>query len=128
MRPNSVPVLMFYFAFVWDGGAMACLREYRDQKAVAALEHRHLGADELRTAMVAVRNKSISVFDDVRQTAETSAIQIAQFYWFRCPTCNFDWPTWLKPSIIFISLSFVTDECPNCRRKHIPAYKMEADY
>ena len=28
------------------------------------------------------------------------------------------------PSIIFVSLSFVTDQCPNCGKKHVPAYKV----
>ena len=126
----------------WHGILKRILQE-RDQKAdnarsndaiakseteIAAPEQQHLGADELRTAMVAILDKSFSVFHDVRQTAETSEIQIAQPYWFRCPTCKFDWPTWLKPSIMFVSLSFVTDECPNCRRKHVPAYKIGADY
>jgi hypothetical protein len=82
----------------------------------------------LRTAMVAILDKSFPVFHDVRPTAETSEVQIAQPYWFRCQTCKFDWPTWLKPSIMFVSLSFVTDECPNCRRKHVPAYKIGSDY
>jgi hypothetical protein len=37
---------------------------------------------------------------------------------------SFEWATWLKPSITFISLSFVTERCPNCRRKHVPAFSM----
>jgi len=128
-----------------DEHGMACSKEFykngirrpttliatmpsQNPSEIAAPEQQHLGADELRTAMVAILDKSFPVFHDVRQTAETSEIQIAQPYWFRCPTCKFDWPTWLKPSIIFVSLSFVTDECPNCRRKHVPAYKIGSDY
>ena len=34
------------------------------------------------------------------------------------------WPRLLMPSIIFVSLSFVTDQCPNCGKKHVPAYKV----
>jgi hypothetical protein len=99
----------------------------KSETEIAALEQQHLGADELRTAMVAILDKPVPVFHDVRQTAETSEIPIAQPYWFRCPTCKFDWPTWLKPSIMFVSLSFVTDECPNCRRKGVPAFKIGSD-
>jgi hypothetical protein len=38
--------------------------------------------------------------------------------------CDYDWPRLLMPSIIFVSLSFVTDQCPNCGKKHVPAYKI----
>jgi hypothetical protein len=100
----------------------------KPETEIAAPGQQHLGADELRRAMLAILDKSFPVFHDVRQTAETSERQIAQPYWFRCPTCKFDWRTWLKPSIMFVSLSFVTDECPNCRRKHVPAYKIGSDY
>jgi hypothetical protein len=49
----------------------------------------------------------------------------ARAYWFKCPSCAYDWASWLKPSIIFVSLSFVTDRCPNCRKKHVQAYRVE---
>jgi hypothetical protein len=99
----------------------------RSKSEIAALGQEHLGTDELQTSMVAIRDTSVPVFHDVRHTVETCDIQIAQSYWFKCPTCKFDWPAWLKPSIVFVSLSFVTDQCPNCRRKHVPAYKIGAD-
>jgi hypothetical protein len=56
--------------------------------------------------------------------AETSAIRVAEKYWFRCSACGYDWPSLLMPSIIFVSLSFVTDQCPNCQKRHVPAYKV----
>jgi len=56
--------------------------------------------------------------------AETSAIRVAEKYWFRCSVCGYDWPSLLMPSIIFVSLSFVTDQCPNCQKRHVPAYKV----
>jgi hypothetical protein len=48
-------------------------------------------------------------------------IQRARNYWFSCPGCKYDWATWLRPSITFVSLFFVTDECPNCHQKHVRA-------
>jgi hypothetical protein len=56
--------------------------------------------------------------------AETSGQRVADNYWFRCSACDYDWPRLLMPSIIFVSLSFVTDQCPNCGKKHVPAYKV----
>lgn len=53
--------------------------------------------------------------------AETGKIKVAHPYWFRCSACSFDWEAWIRPSILFVSLAFVTDECPNCRNKHVPA-------
>jgi hypothetical protein len=81
---------------------------------IAALEQRHLDADELRRALSAAQKRS--------------EIQIAQSYRFRCLVCEFDWAAWLKPSITFVSLSFVTEQCPNCRRKHVPAYKVASNH
>jgi hypothetical protein len=52
-----------------------------------------------------------------------SETQIARDYRFKCPSCQYDWTTWFKPSITFISLSFVTDECPNCRKRAVRACK-----
>ncbi len=60
-------------------------------------------------------------------TAEQSEIGSARNYWFKCPVCHYDWATWLTPSITFVSLSFVTDQCPNCQKKHVPAYKVDPD-
>jgi hypothetical protein len=70
----------------------------------------HLDADELQRALLAGQ--------------QCSEIPIARSYWFRCLVCKFEWATWLKPSITFISLSFVTERCPNCRRKHVPVFSM----
>ena len=50
-----------------------------------------------------------------------SETQTARNYRFECPSCNYDWATWLKPSITFVSLSFVTDDCPNCSKKYVQA-------
>jgi predicted RNA-binding Zn-ribbon protein involved in translation (DUF1610 family) len=72
---------------------------------IGSLQRQHLSSEELRMA------------------AEASA---TQRYWFKCPNCTFDWPTWLKSSIVFVSLRFVTDECPNCRTKSVPAFKVDA--
>ena len=57
--------------------------------------------------------------------AEQSELTFAQNYWFKCPDCNYDWATWLAPSIVFVALSFVTDQCPNCHRRNVPAYTVE---
>jgi predicted RNA-binding Zn-ribbon protein involved in translation (DUF1610 family) len=51
-------------------------------------------------------------------------LRVAENYWFNCPACGYDWPSLLMPSIIFVSLSFVTDQCPNCQKKHVPAYRV----
>ncbi len=92
----------------------------------------HLGADNLRMTMSVIRDAPIPVFSDMHQTAANYEIRIAQYYWFKCSTCRFDWRTWRQPSIVFVSLSFVTEQCPNCRRNHVPAYKIgigtKADY
>jgi hypothetical protein len=53
-----------------------------------------------------------------------SGLRVAENYWFKCPACAYDWPSLLMPSIIFVSLSFVTDQCPNCQKKHVPAYRV----
>ena len=62
----------------------------KSETEIAVLEQRQLGADELQTAVVAMCEKPVPVFNDVRQAAEASEIQIAQPYWFRCLTCKFD--------------------------------------
>jgi hypothetical protein len=54
-----------------------------------------------------------------------SGTQIARNYCFTCPSCKYDWTTWLKPCITFVSLSFVTDDCPNCRKKYVQACTFE---
>ena len=61
---------------------------------------------------------------EIAGMAETSGQRVAENYWFKCSACDYDWPSLLTPSIIFVSLSFVTDQCPNCRKKHVPAYKV----
>jgi hypothetical protein len=81
------------------------------QTEIAWLKLKHAIADELRTAITVTCN-----------SAEASTTQC---YWFKCPDCTFEWPTWFKSSIVFISLTFVTDKCPNCRKKNVPAFKVE---
>jgi hypothetical protein len=61
---------------------------------------------------------------EIGGTAESPAIRAAEKYWFKCSACGYDWPSLLMPSIIFVSLSFVTDQCPNCQKRHVPAYKV----
>jgi hypothetical protein len=61
---------------------------------------------------------------EIAGMAETSGQRVAENYWFKCSACDYDWPSLLTPSIIFVSLSFVTDQCPNCGKKHVPAYKV----
>jgi hypothetical protein len=61
---------------------------------------------------------------DIGSPRELSGFRIADNYWFRCSACAYDWPRLLMPSIIFVSLSFVTDQCPNCGKKQVPAYKV----
>jgi hypothetical protein len=46
-------------------------------------------------------------------------------YWFRCPKCNFDWLSGFKYSIVFVSICCITDDCPNCRKRHVPAFRVE---
>jgi hypothetical protein len=41
---------------------------------IASLERRHLSADELRTAMIAICN--------------SAEVLEAQCYWFKCSSCN----------------------------------------
>jgi hypothetical protein len=57
-------------------------------------------------------------------TTEPAEPGVAENYWFKCPACGYDWPSLLMPSIIFVSLSFVTDQCPNCQKKHVRAYRV----
>jgi hypothetical protein len=79
---------------------------------IGSLQRQHLNSDELRMAITAIGN--------------FPKASITQRYWFKCPGCTFDWPSWLKSSIAFVSLTFVTDQCPNCRRKSVPAFKVDA--
>ena len=51
----------------------------------------------------------------------------ARKYWFKCPNCHFEWTTSLQSSIIFVSLSFISDCCPNCRTKRVRAHKSASD-
>jgi hypothetical protein len=61
---------------------------------------------------------------EIGSTTEPPGLRVAENYWFKCPACGYDWPSLLMPSIIFVSLSFVTDQCPNCQKKHVPAYRV----
>jgi hypothetical protein len=76
---------------------------------IVSLERWHRGNDELRMAM----------------TAPSSLEDQGLTYWFKCPKCSFDWPSGFKYSILFVSVSFVTDECPNCRKRQVSAFKVE---
>ncbi|HEY7663010.1 MAG TPA: hypothetical protein VH934_07800 [Xanthobacteraceae bacterium] len=80
--------------------------------------------DDLQPAIVDIGDESIFIGGVAQQAAESSRQPRVKPYWFRCPACNFDWREWLRPSIIFISLSFITDRCPNCRRKNVRACRM----
>ncbi len=63
----------------------------------------------------------------ITDTAEQPSPAVARRYGFKCPHCKYDWVAWMKPSIVFVSLAFVTDRCPNCQKKHVRACKVEAD-
>ncbi len=84
-------------------------------------------ASELRAAVIDIRDESMSI-GDPQQPAASCEQHAVRPYWFRCPTCNFDWREWRKPSIIFVSLSFITDRCPNCRRKNVRACRAGLDH
>jgi hypothetical protein len=64
------------------------------------------------------------VSHEIGSATEFSGLRVADNYWFKCQACDYDWPRLLMPSIIFVSLSFVTDQCPNCGKRHVPAYKV----
>jgi len=66
------------------------------------------GLDELHLAITAIRDDSISSLADLQGATESSEPHIVQPYWFSCPECKFDWREWLKLSIIFVSLSFIS--------------------
>jgi hypothetical protein len=83
---------------------------------IIPLPHEGLGVDELN--ITAIRDNSISTLLDLQHLSNYTPRSL------RCPECKFEWREWIKPSIIFVSLSLVTDACPNCRRKHVPACRM----
>ena len=91
---------------------------------ITPLAQGHCGAGKLEVAITDIRDDPISALRDLQQAAECCERHITQPYWFRCPACNFEWREWLTPSIIFVSLSFVTNTCPNCRRRHVSASRM----
>ena len=95
---------------------------------IGALGREPWAAHELQAIIAA--DKSIRPVYDTEQAEESAGPRIARPYWFifRCPACQFDWREWIRPSIIFVSLSFVTDTCPNCRRRHVPACGMGLNY
>jgi hypothetical protein len=95
---------------------------------ITPLAHGHCGAGKLETAITDIRDDLASTLRDVQQVAECCERHVTKPYWFRCPACNFEWREWLRPSIIFVSLSFVTDTCPNCRKRHVPACAMGLNY
>jgi hypothetical protein len=88
----------------------------------------HGGADKLQPAIADIHDDPISALRDLEQAPECCERHITQPYWFRCPACNFEWREWLTPSIIFVCLSFVTNTCPNCRRRHVSASRMGLYY
>src|SRR3984893_16166898 len=91
---------------------------------ITPLAHGHCGAGKLETATTDVRDDLTSALRDLQQAPEYCERHITQPYWFICPACNFEWREWLPPSIIFVSLSFVTNTYPNCRRRHVSASRM----
>jgi len=92
------------------------LRRVTDQGSVlvAAIAGRQRGAGRTGSKLS----------HEIDGATELSGFRVADNYWFRCSACDYDWPRLLMPSIIFVSLSFVTDQCPNCGKKHVPAYKI----
>jgi hypothetical protein len=73
--------------------------------------------------IASVHDNSISSLQNA-QSAEHCEKHNSQPYWFRCPACSFDWREWIKPSITFVSLSFITERCPNCGKRNVPACAM----
>ena len=82
-----------------------------------------LRAEELKIALSDMRDGPILFTTDSLRPTESCKRQVEQSYWFRCPACNFDWREWIPPSIIFVSMLFITNTCPNCRKKHVAAYQ-----
>jgi predicted RNA-binding Zn-ribbon protein involved in translation (DUF1610 family) len=91
---------------------------------ITPLAHGHCGVGKLEIAITDIRDDLISALRDLQQAAECCERHITHPYWFRCPACNFEWRERLRPSIIFVSLSFVTNTCPNCGRRHVSASRM----
>jgi hypothetical protein len=92
---------------------------------ITPLAQGHCGADKLQQPAISdVRDDLIFRLRDLQQAPECCERHVTQTYWFICPACNFEWREWLTPSIIFNSLSFVTNTCPNCRKKHVSASRM----
>jgi hypothetical protein len=96
----------------------------RSNHDISPLADIRLDTDEGRLASVP---DSISSLENA-QAAEHCEKHNSQPYWFRCPACSFDWREWIKPSITFVSLSFVTERCPNCGKRHVPACAMGIRY
>jgi hypothetical protein len=92
------------------------------QLDITKIEVAHCASDKTKPVLMEVHNESLLVSRN--RTDEIREPPTLQAYWFRCPACNFDWREWVKSSITFISLSFITDICPNCKRRHVPAYQM----
>jgi hypothetical protein len=63
--------------------------------------------------------------EEIGNIGAYSETQPARNYCFKCPSCKYDWTTWLRPSITFVSLSFVTDDCPNCHKRGVQACTFE---
>ena len=95
---------------------------------IMPLAHGHCGAGKLETAITDIRDDLASTLRDVQQVAECCDRHVTKPYWFRCAACNFEWREWLKVSIVFVSLSFVTSRCPNCRKRHVSASWMGLNY
>ena len=90
------------------------------EKMIPATQER-LRAEELQIALSDFRENPILFTTDSLRPTKSCKRQVEQSYWFRCPVCNFDWREWIRPSIIFVSMSFITNTCPNCRKKHVVA-------
>ena len=67
------------------------------QVDITKLDKEHCATD----AMAEIRDDSIFARRNEQQEHAHCELRPRQAYWFRCPTCNFDWREWLKPSIIF---------------------------
>jgi uncharacterized protein with PIN domain len=72
----------------------------------------------IRTSAESSDRRNNELVGEIGADPET---QTARSYGFKCPSCKYEWTSWLKPSITFVSLSFVTDGCPNCQRKYVQA-------
>jgi hypothetical protein len=93
---------------------------------ITKLDKGRLAEEQQHGEITSVRSELISNISEV-YAGEDSKAHVAQIYWFQCPRCKFDWREWLKPSITFISPSYISGTCPNCRTRHVAANRIETD-